>query len=124
MIIPQLTNALKKSVTSGRDPFQTYKEFALRFGFNAEYCPSWANRPVLDAVAKALKADPIVGLDLTFVIRNKGTKYPSVIDGSPFDRKNQQQKNRARQVADQIIKKYALTAANPYPDMNGGALCS
>ncbi len=115
MVIYKLTNDLKKSVTSGRAPFQTYKAFALKFGFNADYCPSWANRPVLDAVATALKADPSVGLDLTFLIRNSRTKYPSVIDGKPFDRKSQQQRNRAKQVANQIIKKYGLSATNPYP---------
>jgi hypothetical protein len=61
-----------------------------------------------------LKADPQVGLDLTFLIRNATTKYPSVIDGKPYDPKDAGQKARARAVASQIIGRYRLKVANPY----------
>jgi hypothetical protein len=113
MIIAKLTNDLKKSVVGRHNPFETYKQFGRRFGFSTDYCPSWANRPVLDAVAAALRSDPDVGLDLTFLIRNGSTGYPSVIDGKPYD-ESEQSKKRAHSVAEQIIKKYHLSVSNPY----------
>jgi hypothetical protein len=42
-------------------------------------------RNILDEAARMLKSDPQIGLDLTFLIRNATTKYPSVIDGKPYD---------------------------------------
>lgn len=114
MIVSRLKKALEKSIVGTANPFITYKQFALRYGFDANYCPSWANRIVLDEVANQLKSDPNVGMDLTFLIRNQKKKYPSVIDGKPYDPENSKQKLRAREVADAIIKKYKLSAANPY----------
>lgn len=115
MIVKQLKAALINSVTSGRNPFVTYKEFAKQYGFNADYCPSWANRSNLDAVALELTNDPAVAIDLTFCIRNKSTKYPSVINGRPFDPNDQKQKRAARVAAGQIIRYYHLKFSNPYP---------
>jgi len=53
-------------------------------------------------------------LDLTFLIRNGTTKYPSVIDGRPYDPKDPGQKARAHAVAKQIIARYGLNVPNPY----------
>jgi hypothetical protein len=114
MTASKLANDLKDSLVAGHNPFETYKDFGSRYGFNTDYCPSWANRSTLDAAAGALKSDPQVGIDLTFLIRNGTTGYPSVIDGKPYDRTDKSQKARARTVADLIIKKYSLSVANPY----------
>jgi hypothetical protein len=79
-----------------------------------KYPPAWANKNSLDEVARILKADPQVGVDLTFLIRNATTKYPSVIDGKPYDPKDLGRKARARAVASQIIARYGLNVPNPY----------
>ena len=112
--IPRLKSALEKTVSGNGNPFQTYKEFAKDHGFSTRFCPSWANRFVLDDVADALKKDPKIGIDLTFLIRSGKTGYPSVIDRQPFDPNDERQKARAREVAAEIIKKYGLNAKNPY----------
>src|ERR1700738_1737274 len=114
MSAAELKDALEKCVTTLSNPFLVYKDFARQFGFSEKYPPAWANRTTLDPAADLLKADPLVGLDLTYLIRSQETGYPSIIDGQPFDPKNDGQKRRARAVADQIIKKYKLNAANPY----------
>jgi hypothetical protein len=114
MSVLQIVNGLKASVKTGGNSFVTYAEFALTVGLSDEYPPAWANRNMLDEAANALKSDPQVGLDLTFLIRNATTKYPSVIDGTPYDPNNPSQKVRARAVADQIIQRYGLSVPNPY----------
>ncbi len=77
------------------------------------YPPAWANGPTLNAAADALKNDPAIDLDLTFLIRSATTGYPSVIDAKPFDG-TPQHKQRAREVAEKIIAKFKLKAKNPY----------
>jgi hypothetical protein len=114
MSVVQIVNGLKASVTSGKNPFVTYGEFARTVGLSDKYPPAWANRGTLDEAAKMLKSDPQVGLDLTFLIRNATTKYPSVIDGKRYDPNSTAQKIRARAVASQIIARYLLKVANPY----------
>ena len=114
MIVLRLKHALEKSVTCGQNPFLTYKDFAIKYGFDSVYVPSWAKRNTLDAVGVALKNDPKVGIDLTFILRNGRTEFPSVIDGRRSKPPDQRQKNRARDVADDIIKQYRLTVPNPY----------
>jgi hypothetical protein len=114
MSVLQIVNGLKASVKSGSNPFFTYAEFARTVGLSDKYPPAWANRNTLDEAANMLKSDPQVGLDLTFLIRNATTKYPSVIDGKPYDPNNPSQKIRARAVADQIIQRYGLNVPNPY----------
>jgi hypothetical protein len=114
MIVEELKEALEKCATTLPNPFLTYKDFAGHFGFSESYPPSWANKNTLDPVAELLKKDSRVGLDLTFLIRNSTTGYPSVIDGKPYNPNDEFQKQRAREVADQIIEKYELTASNPY----------
>ena len=106
--------ALRKSIEPGRpSPFTTYADFAREYGFSAKYPPAWANGPTLNAAADALKNDPAIDLDLTFLIRSATTGYPSVIDAKPFDGTSQH-KQRAREVAGKIIEKFKLTAKNPY----------
>jgi hypothetical protein len=114
MSVVQIVNGLKASVTSGQNPFVTYGEFARTVGLSDKYPPAWANRNTLDEAARMLKSDPQVGLDLTFLIRNATTKYPSVIDGKPYDPNSAAQKSRARAVASQIIARYGLNVPNPY----------
>ena len=114
MIADDVAAALRKSVEPGRsNPFVTYAYFALEHGFSDKYPPAWANGPTLNAAADALKNDPDIGLDLTFVIRSATTGYPSVIDAKPFDG-TPQHKQRARDVADKIIAKFKLKSKNPY----------
>ncbi len=114
MSVLQIVNGLKASVARGHNPFVTYGEFARTVGLSDKYPPAWANKNTLDEAAGILKADPQVGLDLTFAIRNGTTKYPSVIDGKPYDPKDPGQKARARTVANQIIARYGLDVPNPY----------
>lgn len=110
----QIVNGLKSSLKTGQNPFVTYKEFARSVGLSDKYPPAWANRSNLDDAARLLKNDPQIDLDLTFLIRNATTKYPSVIDGKPYDPNNPIQKARARTVAAQIIAKFKLKVPNPY----------
>jgi len=56
--------------------------FSKQHGFGP-FALAWANKNTLDKVAAALKQDPKVALDLTFLLRNGDTGYPSVIDGMP-----------------------------------------
>jgi len=111
-ISDDVINALQKCVSSRQYPlFQAYSDFHKRFGFRG-LPNSWANRNVLNAVADTLKNDGM--LDLTFLICRKDTGYPSVIDGADSREPTQNQKDRARAVAQQIIDKYRPGAANPY----------
>jgi hypothetical protein len=114
MSVLPIVNGLKSSLITGRNPFVTDKEFARGVGLGDTYPPAWANRSNLDEAARLLKSDPKIGLDLTFLIRNATTKYPSVIDGKPYDPNNSAQKVRARAVAGQIIAKFNLKFPNPY----------
>lgn len=114
MSVLQIVNGLKLGLIGGQNPFVTYGEFARTVGLSETYPPSWANRTNLDEAARILKSDPQVGLDLTFLIRNAATKYPSVIDGKPYDPDDAAQKARAREVASQIIGRYGLKVPNPY----------
>jgi hypothetical protein len=114
MIADDVAAALMKSVGPGRsNPFVTYADFAREHGFSEKYPPAWANGPTLNAAADALKNDPAIGLDLTFLIRSATTGYPSVIDAKRYDG-TPQHKQRAREVADEIITKFKLKAKNPY----------
>jgi hypothetical protein len=114
MIADDVTAALRKSVEPGRpDPFVTYADFARGHGFSDKYPPAWANGPTLNAVADALKNDPTIGIDLTFLIRSATTGYPSVIDAKRYDG-TPEHKKRAREKADKIIAKFKLKAKNPY----------
>jgi len=114
MIADKVAEALRKSVAPGQpDPFVTYAGFARTHGFSDKYPPAWANGPTLNAVADALKRDPAIGLDLTFLIRSATTGYPSVIDGKPFDG-TYEHKQRARDEVNRIIAKFGLGAKNPY----------
>lgn len=104
--------ALEKTVSDPSYPlFQSYSNFHKRFGFQG-LPNTWANRNVLNVVADTLKADS--KLDLTFLIFRKETGYPSVIDGLDSRQPTQNQKNRARAVAQQIIDRYRPGTSNPY----------
>jgi hypothetical protein len=123
MTAAKVTNALIKSIRRSPDPFQTYGDFGRTvgqaFGLSPTVTVSWANKNVLNDVAAALKNDPNIKLDLTFLLRNsrpkaKGGGYPMVIDGRPYIPGNAAQQQRARDVTDQIIAKFNLRARNPY----------
>lgn len=115
MSVSNLTTLLKKCVANNQCEFLTYGEFGKRFGLGP-YAPAWANRRTLDVAAQECKADPETNhLDLTFLIRNGQTRYPSVIDGKPYDRASPgPQQQRAREVAQQIIDRFAPGTHNPY----------
>jgi hypothetical protein len=114
MVADDVVEALRRSVARpASDPFKTYQEFAREHGLSESFPLSWANRNALNKAADALKADPDIGIDLTFLIRNRGTGYPSVIDAKKFDA-SPAHRQRARDVANQKIAKFGLTAQNPY----------
>lgn len=112
-----IKDGLLRCVTAGRCSFMTYKGFAEAFpecDLSPKYPPAWANRNTLDAVAQDCKRDARARcLDLTFLLRNKGKGYPSVIDGEPFDG-SPGQKARARKVAQDIIDAFRPGTPNPY----------
>ena len=112
-----IKDGLLRCVADGGCSFMTYKGFAEAFpeyDLSPKYPPAWANRNTLDAVAQDCERDPRARrLDLTFLLRNKGKGYPSVIDGEPFDGSSQQ-KARARKVAQDIIDAFDPTTCNPY----------
>jgi len=114
MTVGRLTNALIKLVRTNPNPFMTYGEFGNAFGFNDKFPLAWANRNTLVSAAEVLKKDPQIGLDLTFLIRSSTTGFPSVIDRKPYTRHDKTQEQEARDVADQIIAKFALNVRNPY----------
>ena len=114
MTVGRLTNALIQCIRTNPSPFMTYADFGREYGFSHTYPPAWANKNVLDPVASALKGDPQIGIDLTFLIRSVTTGYPSVIDGQPYVRHDLAQEQRARDIADQIIAKFGLRVENPY----------
>jgi hypothetical protein len=114
MTAARLASSLIKSAKTSPDPFMTYKDFGRAFGLSDKNPRTWANRKVLDSAAAILKSDPDVGIDLTFLIRNQRKRFPSVIDGKPYKPGDDGQQKRARDVADQIIAKFAIRAKNPY----------
>jgi hypothetical protein len=56
----------------------------------------------------------MLGLDLTYLLRNGTTHYPSVMDGKPSNSPNPEQKLRARKMAQSIIDKFCPGTSNPY----------
>jgi hypothetical protein len=66
---------------------------------------SWANRKVLDSAAAWFRMNESDALDLTFLIYQKRSGYPSVIDGQDSRQPNEHQRNRAREEAQKIIDK-------------------
>jgi len=111
--VAQIKNALEQCVAGGKCDFLTYGEFNERFKISG-HARSWANRTVLDSVASEFRNSKPARLDLTFLLRNGRTKYPSVIDGKPSKPPSPQQKARAKAVAQQIIDQYCRGAENPY----------
>ena len=111
----KLTELLKDCVSKNRCDFLTYGEFGRRYGLGS-FPPAWANRRTLDLASRECKSDPDIDkLDLTFLIRSSTNHYPSVIDGLPFDTRNPEpQMATARQVAQEIIDRFAPGTANPY----------
>jgi hypothetical protein len=75
---------------------------------------SWANRKVLDSAAAWFRMNESDALDLTFLIYQKDSGYPSVIDGQDSTKPTEHQKSRAREEAQKIIDKYRPGSNNPY----------
>src|SRR4051794_15557510 len=80
MIDSRLKQGLEQCVAGGLCRFMSYGEFGREFnlGNNPRV---WANKKVLDEIAGACREDPSIQLDLTFLLRNAETMYPSFIDG-------------------------------------------
>jgi hypothetical protein len=111
-ISDDVISGLQKCVSDKQYPmFQTYLDFHKQFGFGG-LPNTWANRNVLNIVADTLKRDGM--LDLTFLIYRRSSGYPSVIDGVDSREPTDNQKARARSVAQQIIERYRPGIANPY----------
>jgi len=109
----RLTKLLKQCVGLGKCEFTTYGDFGERFGLGT-HARVWANKRLLDQAAKECKEDPEIRLDLTYLLRNKDKRFPSFIEGEPFDPGNHGQIECARAVADMIIVKFSLGTKNPY----------
>jgi hypothetical protein len=113
-IMDYVINALQKVVADRQIPlFHTYLDFHNRFGFPG-LTNSWANRKVLDPAAAWFRANESDALDLTFLIYQKRSGYPSVIDSQDSRQPTEHQKNRAREEAQKIIDKYRQGTTNPY----------
>jgi hypothetical protein len=112
-VLNLILNGLRAGVANGHCNFMTYGQFGQRWGLGP-YVPAWANGTVLNRVADALTRDPNIRLDLTFMLSNGDTGYPSVIDGRPSKPPTPQQQARARTVAQQIINRYRPGMINPY----------
>jgi hypothetical protein len=113
MIDPRLKHGLEQCVVGGRCRFMTYGEFGREFNLGHQ-ARVWANKKILDEVAVACKADPKIQLDLTFLLRNAETMYPSVIDGKSSKPPTPDQMVRAREVAQTIIDRFGPGTRNPY----------
>jgi hypothetical protein len=106
----KLKNALKQCVAGGRCQFMTYGEFGQRFGFG----PRGPRKEALDAVARDFTNNDHIP-DLTFLLRNGKSGYPSQIDfRSAKPAPDDHQKKKARAVAQTIIDKYCPGTTNPY----------
>jgi hypothetical protein len=113
MVDPRLKLGLEQCVTLGRCRFMTYGEFGREFKLG-DHARVWANKKILDEVAVACKEDPKIQLDLTYLLRNAETMYPSVIDGKLSKPPTPAQMVRAREVAQAIIDKFCPGTRNPY----------
>jgi hypothetical protein len=113
MIDPRLKRGLEQCVTGGRCRFMSYGDFGREFNLG-DHARVWANKKILDEVAGAFKEDPKIQLDLTFLLRNAETMYPSVIDGKPSKPPTPAQMVRAREVAQTIIDRFGPGTRNPY----------
>jgi hypothetical protein len=111
----RIKSLLEQCVAGGRCEFMTYGEFDRKFQLGG-YAPAWANRKILDTASKECTTDASIGgLDLTFLLRNKSTGYPSVVSGQPFNHNNPgPQILRSREEAQRIIDRFAPGTPNPY----------
>jgi hypothetical protein len=107
-------NRLQTVVADPQIPlFHTYLGFHSRFGFRG-LPNTWARRAVLNPAAAWFKTNEGDALDLTFLIYQKDSGYPSVIDGQDSTKPTEHQKSRAREEAQKIIDKYRPGSNNPY----------
>jgi len=86
----------------------TYTEFGARVGIP----PQGPWQPVLDAIAN--DADKAGVPDLTFLIRNAKTGYPSRIARKTRRNPTDEDKRVARKKIQEIIDKYNRGAPNPF----------
>jgi hypothetical protein len=113
MIDPRLKQGLEQCVADGRCRFMSYADFGREFNLG-DNPRVWANKKVLDEIAAACREDPKIQLDLTFLLRNAETMYPSFIDGKPSKPPTPGQMLRAREMAQAIIDRFGLGTPNPY----------
>ena len=113
-LIPESNAVWKHASRTDNAVFMKYGQFG-RACHLGDYAPTWANRIVLDRVARDCKSDPKIRLDLTFLLRNSETSYQSVIKGKPFNREDPgPQILKAREEAQRIINRYVPETKNPY----------
>jgi hypothetical protein len=86
----------------------TYTEFGVRVGIPKQ--GPW--QPVLDAIAN--DADEAKEPDLTFLIRNARTGYPSRIGRLTTREPSDEQKRHAKKKMQEIINKYNPGTQNPF----------
>jgi hypothetical protein len=110
MVDFKLKRALEQCVSGGRCQFLTYKEFGTRFGFG----PRGPRKEALDAGARDFTNNDHLP-DLTFLLRNATSGYPSQIDFRPAKPKpDDTQKAKAKAEAQKIIDMFCPGTKNPY----------
>jgi hypothetical protein len=99
---------LLKCATAKPMQFPAYSEFGPRVGIPTQ--GPW--KPVLDAIADACDAagEP----DITFVIKNKTTGYPSRVGRVTRRNLTPDQKRFARGKVQEVIDKFNPGTRNPY----------
>ena len=109
MINLKLKRSLEQCVVGGRCNFMTYGEFGNRFGFG----PRGPRKEALDAIAREFSAKSLP--DLTYLLQNRRSGYPSQIDfRSAKPQPDDSQKQKARAEAQRIIDRYCPGTKNPY----------
>jgi hypothetical protein len=110
MVNPKLKKALEQCVAGGRCQFMTYGQFGTRFGFG----PRGPRKEELDAVARDFTNSDHLP-DLTFLLRNKTSGYPSQIGfRSAKPKPDAQQIAQAIAEAQKIIDMFCPGTRNPY----------
>ena len=113
MLADRIKAILTREVLGGQVRFMSYGEFGKLHGLPKD-TRGWANKLVLDAVARQCLQDPsLEGLDLTYLLRSGETLYPGVVDGRPFEA-SRRQVLRCREIAQAIIDRFSPGTTNPY----------
>jgi hypothetical protein len=104
-----IRSELMKCATARPMQFPTYAEFAPRVGMPVR--GPW--KAVLDAISRAETRQGLP--DITFVLKNQRTKYPSQIGFVSSKKLTTALKARAHSEVQKVIDQYNPETTNPYP---------